>query len=70
MMFSFVLFNRIRIRIAICQEQPETGYGAKGHDHDQIGDSLGKCHEILQRVKSAFHNISSLKYDFKLKAEG
>ena len=70
MTISFVMVNRLRVRITIRQEQPETGCGAKGHDHDQISDSLGKCHEILQRVKSAFHNISSLKYEFRLKTEG
>jgi hypothetical protein len=63
MMFRFVMFNRFSIRIAIRQEQPETGYGAKGYDHDQIGDTLGARHKILQRVKSAFHIISSLKYE-------
>lgn len=61
MMFSFMMFRRLLISITIRQEQPETGYGEKGHDHDQIGDSLCISHEILQRVKSAFHNISSLK---------
>jgi len=55
-----MMFGRLCISITIRQEQPETSYGEKGHDHDQISDSLCISHEILQRVKSAFHNISSL----------